>query len=214
MDSFDGRPVYAGLDLSSVNDLTALVLMAPDDEGVWSVRPTFWLPAVGLAERSRKDRVPYDTWAAQGALETTPGAAVEYEYVALRMRDLFDEHDIRQVAFDRWGWTHFEPWLRRVGFDDERIGRFKPFGQGFVSMSPALRQLETLLLAGKLRHGGHPVLSMCAANAVVNADPAGNRKLAKDKSAGRIDGMVALAMAAGVAAAHIETPAEVFAEVW
>jgi phage terminase large subunit-like protein len=81
-------------------------------------------------------------------------------------------------------------------------------------MSPALRQLETLLLAGKLRHGGHPVLSMCAANAVVNADPAGNRKLAKDKSAGRIDGMVALAMAAGVAAAHIETPAEVFAEVW
>jgi phage terminase large subunit-like protein len=30
---------------------------------------------------------------------------------------------------------------------------------------------------------------------VVDQDPAGNRKLAKDKSSGRIDGAVALAMA-------------------
>jgi phage terminase large subunit-like protein len=72
-------------------------------------------------------------------------------------------------------------------------------GQGFQSMSPALRDLESALLNKRIAHGGHPVLTMCAANATVQADPAGNRKLSKIKSRGRIDGMVALAMAMSVA---------------
>ncbi|MBN8959092.1 MAG: terminase, partial [Rhizobiales bacterium] len=58
---------------------------------------------------------------------------------------------------------------------------------------------EGEILNGRLAHGNHPVMSMCAANAVVQTDPAGNRKLSKAKSSGRIDGMVALAMAMGVA---------------
>lgn len=70
-----------------------------------------------------------------------------------------------------------------------------PHGQGFRDMSPALDALEAALLNGKIRHGMHPVMTMCAANAVVTRDPAGNRKLDKHKANGRIDGMVALAMA-------------------
>ena len=73
-------------------------------------------------------------------------------------------------------------------------------------MSPALRTTETALLAGKVRHGGHPVLTMCAANAVAQKDPAGNRKPTKAKSPGRIDGFVALTMAFGVAGEALETP--------
>ena len=72
-------------------------------------------------------------------------------------------------------------------------------GQGFQSMSPALRDLEADILNTRIAHGGHPVLTMCAANATVRSDPAGNRKLDKMKSHGRIDGMVALAMARAVA---------------
>ena len=87
---------------------------------------------------------------------------------------------------------------------------FEEFGQGFQSMSPALRELEALLLAGKIAHGNHPVLTMCAANAVVQADPAGNRKLAKHKSRGRIDGMVSLAMATSVASAYETKPAPTY----
>jgi phage terminase large subunit-like protein len=68
-------------------------------------------------------------------------------------------------------------------------------------MSPALRDLESALLSEKVRHGNHPVLTMCAANAVVTTDPAGGRKLNKAKAAGRIDGMVALTMAFGVRSA-------------
>ncbi|MBK7490970.1 MAG: terminase large subunit, partial [Nitrosomonas sp.] len=91
-----------------------------------------------------------------------------------------------------------KPWLEKAGFADEELERFVEFGQGFVSMSPALRETESLLLGNKLRHGKHPVLTMCASNAVTITDSTGNRKLAKQKSSGRIDGMVALAMAVGV----------------
>jgi phage terminase large subunit-like protein len=104
------------------------------------------------------------------------------------------------MAFDRWNYRHLRPWLEKAGFSPEEMERFVEFGQGYASMSPALRDLESLVLNGKLQHDGHPVLTMCAANAVVQTDPAGNKKLVKNKSAGRIDGMVALAMACSVAA--------------
>lgn len=193
----DGCPVFGGLDLSSVSDLTALVLAGYRDEA-WDVLPTFWLPADGLAEKARTDRVPYDVWANQGALQTTPGAAIQYEFIAEHLRGVFDRCDVRAIAFDRWGMKHLKPWLVKAGFSDEELERFIDFGQGFASMSPALRELEALLLSQKIRHGAHPVLTMCAANAVTTGDPAGNRKLDKQKATGRIDGMVALAMAVGV----------------
>ena len=106
---------------------------------------------------------------------------------------------IAKIAFDRWNWRHLRPWLVEAGFSESVLEeKFESFGQGYASMSPALREFEAILLSRRMRHGGHPVLTMCAANAIVQTDPAGNRKLAKDKSNGRIDGMVALSMAVGV----------------
>ncbi|MNO31422.1 Phage Terminase [compost metagenome] len=201
-DSLDGKRVYGGLDLSSVNDLTGLVLVGEDGD----VEPTFWLPGDGLAEKARNDRVPYDIWARDGFLETTPGRSIEYEFVAEYLRTVFDRCDVQCINFDRYNMRFLKPWLERVGFTEEEISRFKEFGQGFVSMSPALRELESRLLAKKLRHGNHPVLTMCAANAITVADPAGNRKFTKSKATGRIDGMVALAMAVSGAAANEAEP--------
>jgi phage terminase large subunit-like protein len=206
--SFDGLPVFAGLDLSSVSDLTAFVPMAPVGD-TWHVRPTFWLPEDGLREKARLDRVPYDVWHGDGHLEATPGPSIDYRFVAAFLWDFCQDNDVRKIAFDRWGWRHLKPLLSEAGFSEERLegdaAIFEPFGQGYQSMSPALLALEALLLTGKIVHGGHPVLTMCAANATVQSDPAGNRKLSKIKSHGRIDGMVALAMASSVAGTWVGT---------
>lgn len=202
----DGDEVYAGLDLSSVSDLTSLVLVNEQEDG-WGVHPEFWLPSDGLPEKARNDRVPYDVWADTGYLLTTPGASIEYEYIAAHLRDIFDRYNVRALAFDRYNIKFLKPWLVRAGFSDEELERFIDFGQGFVSMSPAIRELEALLLSRKLRHGNHPVLTMCVNNATVVTDPAENRKFVKGKATGRIDGAVALAMAIGVmpSAAEQET---------
>lgn len=198
---------FAGLDLSSAHDLTAFVPIAWVNDA-WDVKPVFWLPAEGLREKSRSDRVPYDMWAEDGQLQTTPGKAVEYEFVAQWLYDHCAERRFRiKVAFDRWGMKHLKPWLLRAGFSEDQFEAiFVEFGQGFQSMSPALRDTEAALLSGKVRHGNHPVLTMCAANAVVSTDPAGGRKLNKAKSATRIDGMVALAMAFGIAPNEVSAP--------
>jgi phage terminase large subunit-like protein len=206
----DGAVLFGGLDLSEVADLTALVFVSPVDVGLlapveteWHVHPTFWLPGDGLVERSKADRVPYVEWHKAGFLEAPDGAVVDYEFVAARLFGLAQRYDVRKIAFDRWNFRHLRPWLGKAGFKPEQIESdnaiFEQMRQGFQSMSPALRDLETVILSGRLCHGGHPVLTMCAHNAVLQRDPAGNRKLTKNKRRGRIDGMVALAMAMSVA---------------
>jgi len=196
------RPrVYGGLDLSSVSDLTAAVLVDADDGSVWS---NFWLPAEGLRERSKADKVPYDVWHEQGFLQTTPGKAIQYRYVALALRKIFDDFDVQLFGFDRYLMAFLKEWLQKVDektgeplFSSEEIDKFVEFGQGTASMTPALRDLEVKLVEHQLRHGNHPVLTMCAANAKVVGD-SGARKFDKKTARGRIDGMVALAIAVGV----------------
>lgn len=209
--SLEGLPVYGGLDLSSVNDLTAKVYVAPDGP-IWNVVPTFWLPEHGLANKSRVDRVPYDVWAKDGHLRTTPGKTIDYEFVAANIYSDAEKLDLRKIGFDRYNWKHLKPWLSKAGFSEDQLegdnAIFEQFGQGYVSMSPALRDLEAAVLEERLAHGSHPVLNMCAANSVVTSDPAGNRKLDKAKATGRIDGMVALAMALSVAGTYEAAPAK------
>ena len=193
-----GVPVYAGLDLSAVDDLTACVMIGKVN-GVWQAHSKFWLPEDGLREKAHLDRVPYDLWAKQGYLQPVPGKSIEYEYIAEWLRAQFDKYKIEKIGFDRWNFSQLKSWLLRAGFTEDRIAKhFVEFGQGFKDMSPALREMESVILNEKLAHGNHPVLTMCADNAVVLTDPQENRKLSKQKSVRRIDGMVALTMAIGV----------------
>lgn len=192
--SFDG-PIYGGLDLSATTDLTAFVLTCRKD-AVLHVQAHFWMPQEMVAEASRRDRAPYDVWVREGLLKTTPGKVIDYDFVARDIGEICAGLDIVRVGFDRWRMDRMNLALERQAVELP----LEPFGQGYVSMSPALDALEADLLNGAVRHGGHPVLTMCAANAVAVPDPAGNRKLDKSKATGRIDGMVALAMAEGVEA--------------
>lgn len=189
----EGRKVYAGLDLSSVSDLTALVVVSEDGD----VHPLFWMPSEGLLEKARKDHVPYDVWKKDGHLLTTPGKAIEYRHIAEYLRGLFDRCDVQAIGFDRYHMSFLKDWLIAAGFSDRELEKFKEFGQGTKSMTPALRELEVRLVNSQLKHGKHPVLSMCAANAVVEGE-SGARKFKKPRANARIDGMVALAMAIGV----------------
>jgi len=196
--------VHGGLDLSATTDLTALLLTCRRD-GLLHVHPTFWMPQDSVAEASRRDRAPYDVWVRQGLLRTTPGKVIDYDFVARDIGEITAGLNIAKIGFDRWRMDRMKGALERQGVELP----LEPFGQGYVSMSPALDALEADLLKGIIRHGGHPVLAMCAANAVAVPDPAGNRKLDKSKATGRIDGMVALAMAEGVEAMNVEPTASV-----
>ena len=202
-ESLQGRSCYAGLDLGATKDMTALVLVFAGTDGEFDVRPFCWLPGEQLSELEDADRTaPYRLWAQQGHLLTFPGRSTDPRVVALKIAELHGRYNIRALAFDRWRIEDIKRELSAIGCNVELV----PFGQGFKDMAPAIDVLERLVDEGKLCHGGHPVLTMAAANAKAELDSAGNRKLSKLKSTGRIDPLIALTMALGVAA----RPAPVF----
>lgn len=190
------RRCWGGLDLSSVHDLTSLVLAFEPIEAdpVWRLLPYFWLPAEGLADKADRDRVPYIAWRDAGHLRTTPGSAISKLHVAHELADICSQFDVQSLAYDRW---HFKDLMSMVESEGLSLPPIEPFGQGYKDMAPALNEFETRLLNGQLRHMNNPVLTWCAANAVVDTDPAGNRKVAKHKATGRVDGIVASIMAVG-----------------
>lgn len=199
--ALEGRSCFAGLDLSTTTDVTALVLLFPGADGVYDILPFFWAPSAALRLRARRDRVPYDVWAQQGHLEATEGNVVDYDVIRERVRDLADRYRITEIAYDRWNASQLVTQLQGDG------ATLVPFGQGFQSMSAPCKELEKLVIGAKLRHGNHPVLSWMAANTVLVTDAADNWKPAKNKSKERIDGIVALLMALGRAMVQ-EPPSE------
>lgn len=188
-----GERCYLGLDLSSTTDLTALAAFFASSGKilVWA-----WAPADTLEEAERRDHIPYRLWARQGLLETTPGRAIDKAFVVHRLGEIAASYKVEGVAYDRWGMAEFNRLLADEGL---RLNMVE-FGQGFRDMSPALAAVETHVLQGTLQHPGNPVLDWAVANAIAVTDPAGNRKLAKDRNTGRIDPLVAVAMAVGLAA--------------
>lgn len=207
---WDDSPIYGGLDLSATTDLTSLVLTQRHDN-VLMVRAWFWMPEANVEIASKRDRTPYDVWVKNGLIRTTPGPVIDYAFVAQDVADICSDLpvSVSRIAFDRWRMDRLKGELEKIGAELA----LEPFGQGFVSMSPAIDALEEDLLQKRVHHGGNPPLAMCAANAVATPDPAGNRKLDKAKSTGRIDGLVALTMARGVEAMNTD-PDEMSVDEW
>lgn len=185
-----GRACFAGLDLSSTRDLTALVLIFRQLDH-YVVLPYFFAPKDSATKREKRDHVPYLTWARQKAMELTAGNVVDYNRVRARINELAKEFNIREIAVDRWNSTQLQTDLAGDGL------AVVQFGQGYASMSAPTKELEKLVVGRQIVHGSHPVLSWNAGNVSVESDAAGNYKPAKNKSAEKIDGIVALIMALG-----------------
>jgi phage terminase large subunit-like protein len=190
-----GRRCFGGLDLSSVHDLTALVLAfePTKDDPHWRLLPFFWLPEDGLYQKGLRDGVDYLSWVKDGHLEVTPGKAIDKSFVCSRLAEISSKYNLAILGYDRWRIDDLRQHLQAEGININ----LQDFGQGFKDMAPAVDEFERRLIGGQMTHNGNPCLTWCAANAVIVSDPANNRKPAKDKSTGRIDGIVAAVMAIG-----------------
>lgn len=191
MDALEGRDCYAGLDLSSTGDITALVLMFPprDMTEKYIVLPFFWVPEDTIPRRVKANSVPYDVWEKQGHILATEGNVIHYDFIEKFIYDLAEKYHILEIAVDRWNATQMIQNLEGEGFT------IVPFGQGFSSMSAPTKEFYRLLMERQIIHGGHPVLRWMAGNVVIDTDPAGNIKVTKAKSKEKIDGIVAAIMA-------------------
>lgn len=191
MPDLAGRECYAGLDLSSTQDLSALSLcFIPLDENEPFYTLHFaWCPENAIKTRSKADRVPYDLWNKQEYIEATPGSVVDYGYILKRIEALGKEYSLKAILFDRWGATKIIKEMEDMGLT------VLEFGQGFASMSPPSKEMEKLVLQKKIIFPDNPALKWCFANVIVETDAAGNLKPSKKRSREKIDMVVSSIMA-------------------
>ncbi|MFG1221719.1 terminase large subunit [Xanthobacter wiegelii] len=193
--ALEGEPCWLGVDLSSNRDLTAVVAAWRDADDGFIVHPWFFCPEDNLRERADRDGVPYPSWADDGFITPTPGNVVDFRHVENAIRDLCARFRVQEIAFD--------PHLARNSLNtllEEGLPAVE-MRQGWITMAPAVKELERAIVGRRLTHGGHPVLRWNFENIAIHTDPAGNRMFHKGKSRDRIDGAVACAMAVARAAA-------------
>ncbi len=192
MPSLIGKPCYAGLDLSQTTDMCALALYWPHDGSVLSY---FWLPEEGLLDRDRKEGGHYRAWRDAGLLETTPGKAINFKAIIHRLAEISARYDLACIAYDR---AFIKTFHARCEEEGVRLP-LKEYGQGFISMSPAVQLLEAAVLDKRIHHGGHPILRWQVSNVAIEMDSSANRKPSKKRAIGHIDGVVAVLMALAIA---------------
>lgn len=187
-------PAWIGVDLSKNEDLTAVVACWRDGEDGYQVVPWFFCPEDNLRARGELHGVDYVTWAEEGFIIPTPGNTVDLRAVESHIRELCARFSVQEVAFDPTYGRHMMGNLNDDGFP------VVEFRQGWVSMAPAVKELERAILGGRFKHGAHPVLRWNFENIQLHVDQAGNRSFHKGKSGNKIDGAVAAAMAVARAA--------------
>lgn len=187
-------PCVAGLDIGSTSDTTALVLAFVRPSGKVLLLPFFWIPEARVEKRERRDRVPYRQWQREGYVTVTEGNETDYDVVERDIDRLAARYAIEKISADRL--FQGAQLCQRLG---KRGHQIVEFGQGFMSMAAPTKSLEELVNAGRIQHGGNPVLRWMASNCSIQTDDAGNMKPSRKKSTEKIDGIVASVMAIGLA---------------
>lgn len=199
-----GEECYGGLDLSSSVDLTSFCLLFPPqrDLSKWQVLWRYYIPEDNLKERVRRDHVPYDKWLRQGFIKTTPGNVLDQAFIREDIKRQRDLYRILEIGFDPWNATQLSIQLTDDGLKMVEVR------QGYKTMSPAMKEIEKLILSQNLVHGGNPVARWNFGNLEVKTDENGNVRPVKDKSTERIDGFVALvnAMARAMLRSNKQSP--------
>jgi phage terminase large subunit-like protein len=190
MEKLKGKKCWAGLDLASTRDLSALVLLFKEEDKFILI-PYCFIPEENAKKRSERDKVDYVNWIKQNHIIGTSGDVADYNFIKQKIMDLGLEYNIQSIAYDRWNASQLVIDLTNEGVE------MAPFGQGFKSMSAPTKELEKLILGNQILHNGNPVMSWALSNIAIQEDPAGNLKPNKAKSTERIDPIVSAIMALG-----------------
>lgn len=191
LEDYKNQKCYGGLDLASVRDIAALVLNFPNENGGNDIFCRFYIPEETLFQKDKKDHHNYENWVKDGWMITTPGNAIDYNYIENDIYEIGGIVNIDVIGFDRWNSSQIVQNLIAEGVN------MSPFGMGFASMGAPTKALEKKVLEKSLNHGGNPVLSWMIDNTEIVQDPAGNIKPAKNKSKGKIDGVIGLIISLG-----------------
>lgn len=195
IDDFEGEECFAGLDLASTRDVTALVLSFPTDGGGAAVFPYFWIPEYNIDQRSGQDQRLVRQFADMGHIRTTPGNVIDDQWLVNDIYEIMDRFSVRYLGFDGWRADTPIQLLHKEGIPLE-VMRKMP--QTFSTYNEPFQKLLSWLIDGSFKHDGNKVLRWMASNVAHKEDPSGNIRPDKGRSAEKIDGISAMLMAMGL----------------
>jgi phage terminase large subunit-like protein len=181
----DGRPCWVGLDLADHNDLTAAVFLFRSDDGTFDAELLAWVPAEGMAEREKRDGVPYSTWVRDGWLRVTEGSRIDQERIYSEIQERLDGHECRGVFGDPW---HLDWIATKLQADGVEVHKVR---QSIGYLTGPSKMLEDLVKTQRIRYRS-PIMSWCANNVCIWEDPNGNIRPDKAKSSEKVDAIFAL----------------------
>lgn len=189
-----GMECDGGLDLACIEDMNALSFSFTMHDGSKRILTRAWLPQETMeAKLKKRDYGFLEDWRRKGILIVTPGAVADYSFIRHDIEQACRTFRVRQIAFDRYNASQLVTELMASGI--EMVG----FGQGFASMSPAMKEVLRLVVAGRLQHN-NPLLTWAMSNVVADINPAGDIKPNKGKVSEKIDPAVSAIMAIGIGA--------------
>lgn len=194
----DGRPCWVGIDLASNLDMTAAAFVFKEKDGTYFVKWRYWVPEATVPDREREG-IPYSQWIRQGFVTVTEGARLDHEAVARDIVEFSERSRIVSVAADPWNVGPLATLLQRHDIEVQSIS------QKTGTLNSPSKLLEALVVEGKLRTGGDPVAAWAANHVCVYTDSTGSIKPDKQKSAEKIDPIVALVNGLAIASTSDES---------
>lgn len=198
--NLEGKECHVGIDLSSKIDITGVSAVFPLENGEYAVLSHCFMPAYGIEEKERKDRVPYRRWAKEGYITLIPGEVIDINFVFEYVKELSSKYEVLSVGLDPWNATALMVKLDNEGYEVHEVR------QGFKTLSEPIKFTKELMLKNLFNHGGNPVLKWCSANAVAKYDANENVVLDKSMSVNRIDAIASTITAMVQAMLHFDSP--------
>lgn len=190
------RHCYGALDLAYRNDFAAFAALFPDDDGTYDLHTHYWIPEEG-GHRDLHAH-PLAGWINAGHVTVTPGNSTDFGSIREHVQEFGSQHEIKNIAVDPWNARQLASELIADGFEVEE------FPQTLRNFNAPTKDFEALVLAGKIRHAGNPVLRWMISNVAIEQDASGNYRPSKKKSTEKIDGAVASIMSLAIASAEPE----------
>ncbi len=194
MESLRGRVCFGGIDLAPKIDTSALVLLFPPMKTgeKWSILEYFWCPAENIAERVKRDKVPYDTWAKDGFIVPTPGNLTDTRYIADQITEISKQFDLREVAYDDAWSSELIRMLAEGGF---KMSKLVSYPQSHLKMNAPCQELMRKVLRAEFAHALNPCMRWQMSNLRWNTQHGtGFLKPARDRKREKIDGCASLIM--------------------
>ena len=189
LSDFEGRPCFIGLDLGAKNDITAKVRLFPNGRS-FAIFAEYYLPEATIEKATNSQ---YLGWAQEGLLTTTNGAMTDMQVIEDGLREDLSRFDVKAIGYDPWNAVALATSLGNAG------APMVEYRNTVQKISEPMKTLEALVQDGRIEHNGDPVMRWMMGNVVAKLDAKDNIFPRKERYENKIDGVVALIMAVGLA---------------